>query len=755
MKKHTRFFFILLLLALFGNAQPGTWTWMKGDSTVSSMGSYGSQGVPSATNEPPNRYAPGFWTDTAGNFWLYGGGGNPDYRYNDLWKFDPVSLEWTWMGGNDTTELAVITGTKGVYNNQNWPGSLGWGIFTWVTADNHFWMFGGMYTFPGSNALWQFDPSINQWAWMGGSYIGANNVYGTIGIEDSLNIPGGRYESNDAWVDSIGNLWLYGGFTGGAEFGDLWEYDIHTGYWVCRGNQTQVSDYGAKGVPDPHNFPPTRLTNFHWHDSKGNFWLGAGVGSFPAAGSPFQDIWQYSPANNLWTWMGGPQGTDTAETSIVNNCDTSRANEHGGRYENRAIWKICDDLIINSGGACDFETLHTDIWGYIPSIDEWIKIAEGPLAGRYGTQQISDPSNFPLVRWGSASWLDRDGKMWLFGGMELTDGEAYECNDLWKYDLDTSCVAAYCNCWPATAAGPMPLQASAVSTNATCADPCSGIAAVSAFNGVPPYHYLWTPGNLTTATDSNLCAGIYIVKITDSLGSSVTDTVAVITPPPPVVIVTPDTSVICSGDTAILCATAGLGFYEWSDGGIGPCIRTPIAGSYNVTVTDKNDCTGVSNYGLVSLWAAPPVTISKKGDTLISSGAYSYQWYINGVPVGGATSQTYVATTSGTYSVEVTYQNGCTVTSDSFTYDVSGLDYLSANSMVAVWPNPSTGSWQVTIDNRLMGSLIEVFDNRGKLIYNSKAQGLSFELKINVAPGVYLLHIQSPENSYIKKLIRL
>ena len=54
-----------------------------------------------------------------------------------------------------------------------------------------------------------------------------------------------------------------------------------------------------------------------------------------------------------------------------------------------------------------------------------------------------------------------------------------------------------------------------------------------------------------------------------------------------------------------------------------------------------------------------PTTFFTGGSvTLTSSSATGNQWYLNGNPIGGATSQTYVATTGGNYTVLVT-TSGC------------------------------------------------------------------------------------------------
>ena len=64
------------------------------------------------------------------------------------------------------------------------------------------------------NDLWEFNPSTNEWTWMGGSSTpccNAPGVYGTLGVPAPANIPGGRFAPS-IWTDLNGNLWLFGGW---------------------------------------------------------------------------------------------------------------------------------------------------------------------------------------------------------------------------------------------------------------------------------------------------------------------------------------------------------------------------------------------------------------------------------------------------------------------------------------------------------------------------------------------------------------
>jgi hypothetical protein len=66
------------------------WTWVSGSTTINQKGTYGTKGVPAATNVPGARTWGVSWVDAWGNPWLFGG-----YTYagatvaptNDLWKW--------------------------------------------------------------------------------------------------------------------------------------------------------------------------------------------------------------------------------------------------------------------------------------------------------------------------------------------------------------------------------------------------------------------------------------------------------------------------------------------------------------------------------------------------------------------------------------------------------------------------------------------------------------------------------------------
>ena len=89
-------------------------------------------------------------------------------------------------------------------------------------------------------------------------------------------------------------------------------------------------------------------------------------------------------------------------------------------------------------------------------------------------------------------------------------------------------------------------------------------------------------------------------------------------------------------------------------------------------------------------FAAPPAapTISASGPTSFcqggsvtltatATGAVSYQWYLNGSAITGATTQTYTASNPGSYTATMTNSGGTT-------------SAMSAQTSVTVYPLPAT-----------------------------------------------------------------
>jgi N-acetylneuraminic acid mutarotase len=209
------------------------WTWVSGANTINQSGTYGTKGTAAPANVPGARVLFVSWIDSTGNLWLFGGfgldsAGSSGYL-NDLWKWD--GSNWTWMSGANTINQSGTYGTKGTAAPANVPGARR-NTISWIDSTGNFWLFGGFgYDSAGSNGrlndLWKWDGS--NWTWVSGANtVNQSGTYGTKGTAATANIPGAR-NGSVSWIDSTGNLWLFGGdgydsagSTG--DLNDLWKY---------------------------------------------------------------------------------------------------------------------------------------------------------------------------------------------------------------------------------------------------------------------------------------------------------------------------------------------------------------------------------------------------------------------------------------------------------------------------------------------------------------------------------------------------
>jgi hypothetical protein len=234
------------------------------------------------------------------------------------------------------------------------------------------------------------------------------------------------------------------------------------------------------------------------------------------------------------------------------------------------------------------------------------------------------------------------------------------------------------------------LLASAITAfaNTSCFGGADGSATVSASGGTSPYSYQWNGGsNPTSPNNTGMSANNYGVTITDDNGCTVIENTT-ISEPAVISLTTSSTDENCgqSNGTANVSATGGTpGYtYLWNGGSVpaNAGITDLSSGTYTVTVTDQNSCTQTASV-IVNNLAPGTATISSQNNTLcngscdgnatvsVSGGAapYTYNW------TSGSTSATAGSLCTGTYTVSVTDQNNCTLTT---TVTISQPSLLSA-----------------------------------------------------------------------------
>lgn len=431
-------------------------TWVGGPDTADGKGNYGTQGVAAATNTPGARDESATWTDSRGNLWLFGGEGYDSAgtwgQLNDLWEYSPSSGEWTWVGGSETAYTKGVYGTQGVAAPANMPGSRRSAV-TWTDASGNVWLFGGYgedstNTFSYFNDLWKYSPSSNEWAWVGGAAtVGATGVYGTKGAAAATNMPGAR-ANLAGWTDANDNLWLFGGEGADSNgnlgwLNDVWEYSPSSGEWTWIDGSNVVSAVGvcgSKGVAAATNMPGARGYASTWKDASGNLWLFGGEGWDCAGGGRFlSDLWEYSPASNEWTWVGG-SGTANA-TAVYGTQGVAAATNSPGARDIPATWMdAAGNLWMLGGYGLDSTGAAgrlNELWEYAPSSGEWTWVAGsnmGDVKGIYGTQGIAAATSLPGARDSTLTWEGPGGEVWLFGGGGYDSADTLgDLSDLWTY----------------------------------------------------------------------------------------------------------------------------------------------------------------------------------------------------------------------------------------------------------------------------------------------------------------------------------
>lgn len=188
--------------------------------------------------------------------------------------------------------------------------------------------------------------------------------------------------------------------------------------------------------------------------------------------------------------------------------------------------------------------------------------------------------------------------------------------------------------------------------------------------------YSWSTGS-TASTIAATTPDTYSVTATDIFGMQSIDTI-VITRPPFNGLTFNTTNSICAGDSVIL--NTGLPqtnyTFNWSNGANTPALTAKAAGQYSVTITDTSACTASSDTATVIVDSLA-AKASLGADTVLCNGSQiglqaGYVTGLNYIWSTGATTETIIPASSGSYWVQVTGQSGC-IFRDTINVNISGV----------------------------------------------------------------------------------
>jgi gliding motility-associated-like protein len=236
----------------------------------------------------------------------------------------------------------------------------------------------------------------------------------------------------------------------------------------------------------------------------------------------------------------------------------------------------------------------------------------------------------------------------------------------------------------------------------------------------PPATYLWS-NNATTQTISNVGAGTYTVTITYenrcTKSTSVTVQANSINIPASGIAYTPATCAATNG-AATISASGGLApyIYTCASGSISANTVSGLSfGTYTVSITDANGCTGSTAITIpqaASTLAATATTTptgcaaaTGTATITIQNGVAPYSYTINGGASNTAVTNTFNLPSSGgagfgvgTYAVSFTDANGCTA-STTFIITQAANNLIAIAAATQIPCAGGTGSISVSVTN--------------------------------------------------------
>lgn len=721
------------------------WTWMKGPNTSGNLGNYGTKGIAAPGNNPPARWAYCRWTDNNGNFWLFGGSGvnNNSNGYNDLWKFDPSTNNWTWISGSNLLDQQPAYPQKCIPSVNNAPQARYENHVSWKDECGNLWLYSGQWTAAsgGQNKsdVWCYKIQTNEWVYVSGN---VTTSLGTKGVPAGSNFPGDVYGAG-AFTHNNEFYFFGGRINGGGNANLLWKYipDSSCAQSYCKPQTTNPTAnfnganlIGCAPLTVTFTNTSTNATTYTWD-------FGDGSGSnqqhpshtYTTSGMyTVQLIVSNGTSSDTLTYTQYVNVVAPATANITPNNDdtlcvgTTLNITNNSTNANSYFWSIpglVKDTTTNFSytfttpgtytiyfaaynqfGCNDFDTINIVIVTGFQQTQN-ITICSGSTYTLPGGNIVSQPGTYIDTLSGGGSGCDSiittvlsvtqafnvtvnagfcSGNTYtLPGGTIVSQAGVY---------IDTLNSAGGCDSIITTTLSQYQNPVIAISSIPSCSGN-NGSATANVSSGTSPYQYLWSNGQ-TSATATGLTQGNYTVIVIDSKGCSDTATVNISSASGPTVSTSTTTNVSCFGGnngSASVNASSGTApySYSWSPGGYTTsAVNTLSANNYTVTVTDANGCTATQTISVTQPNALSVTTIATadtctKGtgtaNALVSGGTSLYSYSWN----NGSTNAAISSLTTGAYTVTVTDANGCSA-SQSVNVPSTGTAVINAGADITI-----------------------------------------------------------------------
>lgn len=198
-----------------------------------------------------------------------------------------------------------------------------------------------------------------------------------------------------------------------------------------------------------------------------------------------------------------------------------------------------------------------------------------------------------------------------------------------------------------------------------------------------------------------------------------------------------------------------VSFY-WMQGGGSLANNTPAhlasyVGLYSVQTEDAFGCEYTSAEMLICDENFEP-NIVVFNDVIYTSDSigYSMQWNFNGSPIVSATNSAVLMTQSGSYSLVITDQYGCS-------YDSELINYNSLNSLenTALFLHPNPARQFVEVSGVLMDNIMyEIHNISGAVLHEGEVKNKMIDISV-LPPGAYIVRLKISDQWQSVKLLKL
>ena len=281
-------------------------------------------------------------------------------------------------------------------------------------------------------------------------------------------------------------------------------------------------------------------------------------------------------------------------------------------------------------------------------------------------------------------------------------------------------------------------------------------------SGLPTaWSWTLTGGNPSVSSSKNPTVtysspGTYTVDLisTNVNGASAVYTGTILVVQTPTLLLS--STAVCNGQPATLSAN-GASTYLWSNG------STSSNTSVLPTVTSVFSCTGsvgacnVIETVTVNVGSISSPTITQTGLVLTSSASSGNQWYLNGSPIIGETSQSYTVTQNGYYSVWVSSALGCQSSSSTILINTTGFENQKLVSGISISPNPTKDFLSInSLTKEFTKVRFTIYAVTGQVVKNGELV-LNSKETINVSSlpsGVYEIKVEIDQTAVNYKFMK-